>query len=315
VNEMKGHKQSVSACAPLPDGSGYVSGGMDKSIIFWDREGKSTDEWLSASMRVLDLAVTPDGTKLVAVTVLDRELTAIGDPPSSLPMYSFVSAFSNSGGGENGPSAARSSMSIGNGIGETMRRRVVIYDLATKEELFTMPMPKEITSLTISADSKYALINHAPDDLMLWDLETHRTVRKYTGQRQRADVIRSCFGGQDGDFVLSGSEDSNVYIWRKDTGTLMEVLSGHEVGSVNAVAWNPKEVGMFASCSDDRTIRIWEAPPPGLDDIPVPNSEYEGRQSVASEASGFKSPVGRSSSHSRREGSWESGSLSPRVIR
>lgn len=52
--------------------------------------------------------------------------------------------------------------------------------------------------------------------------------------------------------------DSNVYIWRKDTGTLMEVLSGHEVGSVNAVAWNPSEdePGMFASCSDDRTIRI-----------------------------------------------------------
>lgn len=55
---------------------------------------------------------------------------------------------------------------------------------------------------------------------------------------------------------LAASLDSKVYIWRKDTGTLMEVLSGHEAGSVNAVAWNPAEVGMFASCSDDRTIRI-----------------------------------------------------------
>lgn len=26
-----------------------------------------------------------------------------------------------------------------------------------------LPMPKEITSLSISADSKYVLINHAPD--------------------------------------------------------------------------------------------------------------------------------------------------------
>ncbi|KAG9012086.1 hypothetical protein FRB93_002229 [Tulasnella sp. JGI-2019a] len=329
VGEMKGHRQSVSACVPLPNGSGYVSGGMDKSIIFWDREGKLTDEWKSVSMRVLDLAVTPDGTKLVAVTVVDREL----GPPSSSSIvgdpYGFVPLSSATGPNE-GPSRSRSNVGMRNGhtiaqeSGSQMRRRVVIYDLTTKEELFMLPMRKEITSLSISADSKYALINHAPDDLMLWDLETHRTVRKYTGQRQQEDVIRSCFGGQDGDFVLSGSEDSNVYIWRKDTGTLMEVLSGHEGGSVNAVAWNPMEVGMFASCSDDRTIRIWEAPPPGLDDIPMPNADYDGHQHQStgtSEASSGGGGSGRvkspphPSSHSRREGSWDGGgSLSPRVV-
>ena len=34
----------------------------------------------------------------------------------------------------------------------------------------------------------------------------HRLVRKFTGQQMREDVIRSCFGGVDEDFVLSGSE-------------------------------------------------------------------------------------------------------------
>jgi hypothetical protein len=33
--EMKGHEESVSAIAALPDGSGYVSGSMDYKIIFW----------------------------------------------------------------------------------------------------------------------------------------------------------------------------------------------------------------------------------------------------------------------------------------
>jgi WD40 repeat protein len=105
--------------------------------------------------------------------------------------------------------------------------------------------------------------------------------RKYTGQRQSKDIIRSCFGGLDSNFVVSGSEgtflvsldlnpteafgaDSNVYVWNRDTGVLLEVLEGHGEGSVNCVAWNPRNERMFASCSDDHTIRIWEAPPPDM---------------------------------------------------
>lgn len=61
-----------------------------------------------------------------------------------------------------------------------------------------------------------------------------------------------------------GISDGNVYVWHRESGILLEVLSGHGEGSVNSVAWNPTNERMFASCSDDRSIRIWEAPPPGV---------------------------------------------------
>ncbi len=49
-----------------------------------------------------------------------------------------------------------------------------------------------------------------------------------------------------------------MYVWHRDTGALLEALPGHGEGSVNSVAWNPRHERIFASCSDDNTIRIWE---------------------------------------------------------
>ena len=50
-----------------------------------------------------------------------------------------------------------------------------------------------------------------------------------------------------------------MYIWHRHNSSLLEVLPGHS-GSVNAVAWNPRDPHMFASASDDHTVRIWGVP-------------------------------------------------------
>ena len=55
-----------------------------------------------------------------------------------------------------------------------------------------------------------------------------------------------------------------MYVWHRDTGALLENMKGHGFGSVNSVAWNPRDGNMLASCSDDHSIYIWEPTPPEL---------------------------------------------------
>jgi WD40 repeat protein len=74
------------------------------------------------------------------------------------------------------------------------------------------------------------------------------------GQKQGQFIIRSCFGGLDRNFILSGSEDGKIYVWHMETGALIEVLSGHGEGTVNAVAWNSNHPPLFASAGDDHTV-------------------------------------------------------------
>ncbi|KAG5643231.1 hypothetical protein DXG03_001315 [Asterophora parasitica] len=255
IRSLEQHTETVTALAWLPDDSGFISAGLDRSIMHWDVDGNLRDRWAATDIRITDLAVTPDFMRVVTVGIHHIPVN-VAETGSGRDAQSGDAAAA-------GAAAARAS-----------ENRLVVYDLATRQIESSIRLEGELTSVKVSQDSRFALINHAPDEVHLWDLYTGRLSRKFTGQKQGRHVIRSCFGGYDGNFIVSGSEDANVYVWHRETGTLLEILSGHGVGSVNSVAWNPRNTRMFASCSDDHTVRIWEAPPGMIVEEPAPTQSF-----------------------------------------
>jgi WD40 repeat protein len=115
-----------------------------------------------------------------------------------------------------------------------------------------------ITSLSLSMDSRYLLVNLASQEIHLWPIKDEGRMKPflYKGHRQGPYSVWSCFGGPDDAFIVSGSGDSQIYVWLRGTGELLEVLPGHS-GAVHCVSWNPVNPFMFASASADHTIRIW----------------------------------------------------------
>jgi len=86
--------------------------------------------------------------------------------------------------------------------------------------------------------------------LDLWDLNRKEVVQKFKGHKQELNIIKTSFGGVSENVVMSGSEDSFIYIWNKEKGEILARLEGHTQG-VNAVHWNPADPYIFASASDD----------------------------------------------------------------
>ena len=81
-----------------------------------------------------------------------------------------------------------------------------VYDFATKSLKYDMELPSRPTSVSITKDSKYLLVNKQDGEARVFDIATRTFVQKYKGHSGGEYLIRSDFGGANENFVISGSE-------------------------------------------------------------------------------------------------------------
>jgi hypothetical protein len=134
---LEEHTETVTALAWVPDGSGFISGGLDRQIIHWvskpaspfldqfsttrqDADGQVKESWGTTAIRVTDLAITPDFTRLVTIGMHHQSPTEPNAPPRPPGDHA---AYGNTGSGA-GSSSPRNS-----------NNRLIVYDVATKQVL------------------------------------------------------------------------------------------------------------------------------------------------------------------------------------
>eukprot|EP01016_Furgasonia_blochmanni_P001966 TRINITY_DN1077_c0_g1_i7.p1 TRINITY_DN1077_c0_g1~~TRINITY_DN1077_c0_g1_i7.p1 ORF type:complete len:683 (+),score=130.07 TRINITY_DN1077_c0_g1_i7:1-2049(+) len=136
--------------------------------------------------------------------------------------------------------------------------RILVIDLQKREEIKNIEEKDVIISASMSKDNRFLLVNtsYKNPELHLWCLKSFEMVQRYTGHFQEKYMIRCTFGGRGDRLICCGGEDARIYIWHRNLGKPLQVLTGHTL-TVNCVAWNPTNPKIFASGSDDYSIRLW----------------------------------------------------------
>ncbi|KAF2197381.1 WD repeat-containing protein-like protein [Delitschia confertaspora ATCC 74209] len=249
------HEAGVSYVAWSPDDSKVISccRQQENSARIWDvQTGRCLSCISDFTYPVTAAQWAPDGNGVVIGSQDTHCALALWDPDEGNVIYKWKRDNMRVNDLAISPDGSYLAVALNKPI-------ILIYDFATRELINEIKYPeiKGITSVSISQDSQHMLVSMVPDKLVLFKIDTGEPVQEYEGEVLKNFVVRSTFGGANDGFVVSGSEDSRVYIWRTN-GSLVEALDAHPGGCVNAVAWHPKDPRTFATAGDDEKVRIWK---------------------------------------------------------
>lgn len=188
----------------------------------WDLQGNLHYKWSGDTFRVHDLALSPDGTRLV---VLLETRILIYDFGSYEKVHEYK-------------------------VGKDTKLTSVCISQDSNFMLISMNQNK-IALMDIETLVEVEVYEG--------HLQSDYIIRSVFGGASQNFVVSGSEGKHPTGPAASLFDeplDSNIYIWRIN-GTRIETLAGHSSGCVNAVAWHPKDPRVFASAGDDHKVRIW----------------------------------------------------------
>jgi WD40 repeat protein len=86
-----------------------------------------------------------------------------------------------------------------------------VYNIPAREHIYELSFETKLTSVDISKDSKYILVNKSDGGAQMFNIETQELVREFVGHKGGEFVIRAAFGGANENFVISGSQGKNPF--------------------------------------------------------------------------------------------------------
>ncbi|GAA6235811.1 WD repeat-containing protein 5-like, partial [Lates japonicus] len=84
-------------------------------------------------------------------------------------------------------------------------------------------------------------------------------LKTYTGHKNEKYCIFANFSVTGGKWIVSGSEDSMVYIWNLQTKEIVQKLQGHTDVVISTACHPTENIIASAALENDKTIKLWKS--------------------------------------------------------
>lgn len=124
------------------------------------------------------------------------------------------------------------------------------------------PVPRaktNITCLVYNHDGRELLCSYNDEDIYLFDAtrsSMDEFTRKFKGHRNSATVKGVNFYGPNSEFIVSGSDCGNIFLWDKASSQIVRFMEGDDGGVINVLEPHPN-LPILATSGLDSNIKIW----------------------------------------------------------
>ncbi|MGH2674789.1 MAG: hypothetical protein ACRDH1_05185, partial [Actinomycetota bacterium] len=244
---IPGHADIVWGMGFGEDGSWLATGSVDGTAGIWDAE--TAEELVQLAgfdrARVEDLAVSPDGTRVIGTggdgTVL------LWDSPTGTVVRELHRGGAASLGARFSPDGRRV-------VTGDVEGNATVWEAETGTRLVVIDAhDREIFAVAFSPDGERIATGGVDEVAKVWDAESGAMLAKMV---RHQDNINAAAFSPDGSRVFTAGEDGVLKVWDAATGRELRAISGHAAGLMDVV-FSPDGT-RIATAGRDGTMRLWD---------------------------------------------------------